>query len=184
MFECTEPAQLSRRFGGMTSPRYIRLMACKSLFPILRMVRWYWIDDRQPSVEHRPHVGRWRRFALPLNLTSLVNGDASDRSISPISVCPAASITVHRLAAKTLPDRLAQVITNRHILYRKLSLVNFVAAQHNTLVSSNFCKELDLARFYQRAFFCPIFCLPGVRLQAIKFPIRKINCQKKQGMLK
>jgi hypothetical protein len=37
-------------------------------------------------------------------------------------------------------------------------LVNFAAAQHNASVSSNFCKELDLARFYQRAFFCPDFC--------------------------
>jgi hypothetical protein len=33
-------------------------------------------------------------------------------------------------------------------------LANRAAAQHNAPVSSNFCKELDLARFHQRAFFC------------------------------
>jgi hypothetical protein len=49
-------------------------------------------------------------------------------------------------------------------------LVSFVAAQHNAPVSSNFCKELDSARFYQRAFFCLTFCVPGLRLQAIIGP--------------
>jgi hypothetical protein len=44
-----------------------------------------------------------------------------------------------------------------HISHAKLKVVNFVATQHNALVSSNFCKELDFARFYQRAFFCPDF---------------------------
>jgi hypothetical protein len=77
----------------------------------------------------------------------------------PISVFPAAGIFAHSLAAKALPDRLAKVIPKRHILYYKLSLANFAAAQHNTSVSSNFCKELDSARFYQRAFFYPDFCL-------------------------
>ncbi len=30
--------------------------------------------------------------------------------------------------------------------------------QHNYFVSSNFCKELDLARFHQRVFFVLFFC--------------------------
>jgi hypothetical protein len=44
-----------------------------------------------------------------------------------------------------------------HIAHAKLKLVNFAAMQHNAFVSSNFCKELDLARFHQRAFFLPRF---------------------------
>jgi hypothetical protein len=37
-------------------------------------------------------------------------------------------------------------------------LAIYPAKQHNSLVSSNFVKELDLARSYQRAFFCQISC--------------------------
>lgn len=48
-----------------------------------------------------------------------------------------------------------------HLTYpgSKLKLVNFAAAQHNTFLFSNLCKELDLARFYQRTFFG--LCLAG-----------------------
>jgi len=56
--------------------------------------------------------------------------------------------------------RQARLIHARHILYIKLKLAQFAAVQHNALVSSNFCKELDLARFHQRAFFCPSRRLP------------------------
>jgi hypothetical protein len=36
-------------------------------------------------------------------------------------------------------------------------LASFVAVQQDALVSSNFCKKLDSARFHQRAFFVRIF---------------------------
>jgi hypothetical protein len=65
------------------------------------------------------------------------------------------------LAGKeTSVGHLTKLIPNTHISYWKLSLVNISTEQHNAPVSSNFCKELDLARFHQRAFFCPNFC-PG-----------------------
>jgi hypothetical protein len=60
-------------------------------------------------------------------------------------------------------------------------LVNFAAAQHNASVSSNFCKELDLARFYQRAFFCPDFCLPDHRSHPIGLLLRQGHRSEKTG---
>ncbi len=46
------------------------------------------------------------------------------------------------------------IIRMTNITYLKLKLAICFQAQHTLFVSSNFCKELDLARFYQRAFFC------------------------------
>jgi hypothetical protein len=56
-------------------------------------------------------------------------------------------------ASHALPGCPTKIIRKQHILYCKLLLVNFAAVQHTSPVSSNFCKELDSARFYQRAFF-------------------------------
>jgi hypothetical protein len=47
-----------------------------------------------------------------------------------------------------------QIIRMTNIMYLKWKLAMLPTQQHNASVSSNFCKELDLARFYQRAFFC------------------------------
>jgi hypothetical protein len=41
-------------------------------------------------------------------------------------------------------------------MYLKWKLATLTEQQHNAPVSSNFCKELDSARFYQRAFFLPV----------------------------
>ena len=46
------------------------------------------------------------------------------------------------------------IIRMTNIMYLKLKLAICFEGQHTLFVSSNFCKELDLARFYQRAFFC------------------------------
>jgi hypothetical protein len=48
-----------------------------------------------------------------------------------------------------------RIIRMTNIMYLKSKLATLAAQQHNASVSSNFCKELDSARFYQRAFFCP-----------------------------
>jgi hypothetical protein len=68
------------------------------------------------------------------------------------------------------------LIHRRHVLYLKYKLASFAAAQHNALVSSNFCKELDLARFYQRAFFCPDFELSWTQAAAKKRPGAQPSC--------